>query len=84
MFAGVPRVYALFQYRIEKIVKGSKLIKHMKFNWGYGRQLKSLESSDVSLWSGIFDVPQFNKFRERLLPNGRICTQGSSPLHFQT
>lgn len=84
VFAGVPRVYARFQQRIEESVQSSSIIKRMLFNWGYGRQLKSVASGCVIPRSGIWDSLVFNKVRDRLLPRGRVCITGSAPMSAQT
>lgn len=83
-FAGVPRVFARFQQRIEENVESASFIQRTLFNWAYARQLRAEENPGVVLRSALWDALVFKKVRAKLLPDARIILTGSAPMSPQT
>lgn len=84
VFAGVPRVYARFQQRIEETVEKGSFIARALFYWGYGRQVKAEEQPGEVSRSGLWDSVLFKKVRAKLLPRCRLAITGSAPMSAQT
>lgn len=84
VFAGVPRVFARFQQRIEENVETSGFLKKMLFQWGYARQLRAEENPGEIERNGLWDKLVFEKVRAKLLPKGRLVITGSAPMSQQT
>lgn len=84
VFAGVPRVFARFQQRIEENVEASGFLKKTLFQWGYARQLRAEENPGVIGRGGLWDKLVFEKVRAKLLPKGRLVITGSAPMSPQT
>lgn len=84
IFAGVPRVYARFQQRIEENVESSSFIKKTLFHWAYGRQVKAEENPDKLGRNHLWDKLVMDKVRAKLLPNARFMITGSAPMSAQT
>lgn len=84
LFAGVPRVFARFQQRIEENVQNASIIAKTLFGWGYARQVRAEENPSEVARSGIWDALVFKKVRAKLLPNCRLVITGSAPMSKQT
>lgn len=84
VFAGVPRVFARFQQRIEESLDSASFIQRTLFNWGYSRQLRAEEHPGEIARSGFWDALVFKKVRAKLLPDCRLVITGSAPMSAQT
>lgn len=84
VFAGVPRVYARFQQRIEETFEKGSFIARTLFHWGYSRQVKAEEQPGEVSRSGLWDSLIFKKVKAKLLPRCRIAITGSAPMSGQT
>lgn len=84
VFAGVPRVFARFQQRIEENVSKTSFIQKTLFSWAYQRQLRAEASPGVVGRSGFWDTLVFKKVRAKLLPEARLVITGSAPMSGQT
>ncbi|CDF41291.1 long-chain-fatty-acid-CoA ligase [Chondrus crispus] len=84
VFAGVPRVFARFQQKIEQGVEESSFIKKTLFHWGYARQLRAVENPGVVGRMGLWDRLIFEKVRAKILPKTRLVITGSAPMSGQT
>lgn len=82
-FIGVPRVFARFQEGIEQTVESSSYIKQTLFKWAYQRQLRPVQQPSLQR-SWLCDKLIFNKIRDKLLPNAKLCLTGSAPMSAQT
>eukprot|EP00178_Gracilaria_changii_P027871 TRINITY_DN925_c0_g1_i1.p1 TRINITY_DN925_c0_g1~~TRINITY_DN925_c0_g1_i1.p1 ORF type:complete len:664 (-),score=113.75 TRINITY_DN925_c0_g1_i1:3886-5877(-) len=84
VFAGVPRVYARFQQRIEENVEKASFIQKTLFHWAYSRQVKAEEAPGEMQRSGFWDALVFKKVRGKILPRCRFAITGSAPMSGQT
>ena len=84
VFAGVPRVFARFQQRIEENVENASFIQRTLFNWAYGRQLRAEQNPGEVARSDLWDALVFKKVRAKLLPECRLVITGSAPMSAQT
>lgn len=84
VFAGVPRVFARFQQRIQENVDNASFIQKTLFGWAYNRQVRAEENPGVVARSGIWDALVFKKVRAKLLPQCRLVITGSAPMSSQT
>lgn len=84
VFAGVPRVFARFQQRIQENVDAASFIQKTLFNWAYNRQVRAEENPGQVGRSAIWDALVFKKVRAKLLPNCRLVITGSAPMSSQT
>lgn len=83
-FAGVPRVFARFQQKIEEGVEAGSFIQKMVFNWAYNRQLRAEQNPGEVARSGLWDSLVFKKVRAKILPDCRLVITGSAPMSGQT
>lgn len=84
VFAGVPRVFARFQQRIEENVENSSFFKRTLFQWGYSRQLRAEENPGQVNRFSLWDKLVFEKVRAKIMPRVRFIISGSAPLSAQT
>lgn len=84
VFAGVPRVYARFQQRIEETVESSSFIKRTLFHWAYARQVRAEENPGQVTRLALWDKLIFEKVRAKIMPKMRFVISGSAPLSPQT
>lgn len=84
IFAGVPRVFARFQQRIQENVEKSGGLKKMLFDWAYARQVRAAEEPLTISRNPIWDALVMKKVRNKLLPDVRLVITGSAPMSSQT
>lgn len=84
LFAGVPRVFARFQQRIEQIVERASTVKRTLFGWAYARQLRAVQNPGEVSRVGFWDTLVFNAVRAGLMPDVRLMVTGSAPMSEQT
>eukprot|EP00177_Eucheuma_denticulatum_P000610 GFKZ01001096.1.p1 GENE.GFKZ01001096.1~~GFKZ01001096.1.p1 ORF type:complete len:665 (-),score=106.75 GFKZ01001096.1:349-2307(-) len=84
VFAGVPRVFARFQQRIEENVESSSFLKKTLFHWAYHRQVRAEENPGEVSRFALWDKLVFEKVRAKLMPNARLIITGSAPMSAQT
>ena len=84
LFAGVPRVFARFQQKIEETVAAGSAIKKMLFNWAYQRQLQSVQNPGGIGRNALWDALIMNKVKAKILPRAKLIITGSAPMSAQT
>ncbi len=84
IFAGVPRVFARFQQKIEENIENSSFLTKIFFNWAYARQLQAEQNPGTVHRSALWDLLVMNKVRDKLLPDCRLVITASAPMSAQT
>jgi long-chain acyl-CoA synthetase len=87
VFAGVPRVFARFQDRINQSVEAGSFITRWLFEMAYARQLKAVQNPigpGAIQRSSLWDKLVMSKIRARILPSVRLVISGSAPMSPQT